>query len=89
MACHYKKQSHTSTTSLNTNKPFPSDDLTEALVELLKAKSLVQILVRAPISLIVCVLIVARWPEKSAKFILGLLKNAEANAQVAPLQGES
>jgi len=25
---------------------------------------------------------VARWPEKSAKFLLGLLKNAEANAEV-------
>src|SRR5271170_2994418 len=24
----------------------------------------------------------ARWPEKSAKFLLGLLKNAEANAEV-------
>ena len=27
-------------------------------------------------------LIAARWPEKSCKFILGLLKNAEANADV-------
>ena len=27
---------------------------------------------------------VARWPEKSAKFLLGLLKNAGANADVSP-----
>jgi large subunit ribosomal protein L17e len=26
--------------------------------------------------------LLARWPEKSAKFLLGLLKNAEANAEV-------
>lgn len=32
-------------------------------------------------------LTVARWPEKSAKFLLGLLKNAEANADVLVLSG--
>ncbi|KAK6497596.1 60S ribosomal protein L17 [Arthrobotrys musiformis] len=29
-----------------------------------------------------------RWPEKSAEFILGLLKNAEANAESKGLDGE-
>jgi large subunit ribosomal protein L17e len=33
-------------------------------------------------SVFVTVLMIARWPEKSAKFLLGLLKNAEANAEV-------
>jgi len=29
-----------------------------------------------------------RWPEKSAEFLLGLLKNAEANAEVKGLETE-
>ncbi|KAF3133260.1 60S ribosomal protein L17, variant 2 [Orbilia oligospora] len=29
-----------------------------------------------------------RWPEKSAEFLLGLLKNAEANAESKGLDGE-
>merc|ERR1712217_283826 len=30
-----------------------------------------------------------RWPEKSAKIVLALLKNAESNAEYAPLETEN
>jgi ribosomal protein L22 len=33
-------------------------------------------------------LIIARWPEKSAQFLLGLLKNAESNADVCRHTGK-
>lgn len=29
-----------------------------------------------------------RWPKKSAEFLLGLLKNAESNAEVSGQQGQ-
>jgi len=77
-----QKQSRTLTMSVSINKQFLSDDSTVVSVELLKEKNLAQISVR---SQFLCeFLIVARWPEKSAKFLLGLLKNAEANAEVFP-----
>lgn len=44
-----------------------------------KARSLAQILV---FNVSLFFLTLARWPEKSAKFLLDLLKNAEANADV-------
>jgi ribosomal protein L22 len=64
----------------NTNKQSHFEDSMEVSVEPLKAKNLAQILVFLSDTSGLTAL--ARWPEKSAKFLLGLLKNAGANAEV-------
>ena len=80
MAWVLKRQLVTLTTSANINKPFPFDDSMEVSAELLKERNSAPILVGPPKEGYSDV--VARWPEKSAKFLLGLLKNAESNAEV-------
>ena len=84
---------HISATLKTTNESFLSDDFLVVLDERAKLRSSRLHKVRDyPFTLFTLFLnhafLTGRWPEKSVKFILRLLKNAESNADAKNIEVE-